>query len=243
MSTDIQFTNSGVTVIIIIASPVNSLLISCFTLTLTYLCLFPQKLCLQPCLFVFGCRVINLEHLQRAILFHSESCLKSCNILMFWPQLGICGSWKGSADSHSASSYRQCSPGADTDTALIIQTSARQQKKIEAMFFLFVGSQSAVYLPHRNSAFQSDPHLSGISSFSLTDVSCSHLSANTFDNSFLCTTWPLNKFPRALLHLSTFLGILNLCVCVFYDILNPSVNKHGFVCRKETGSSDIEMFD
>lgn len=155
-----------------------------FSVDHLFIYLFPQKLC--PCVFAFGCSVINLEHLQRAILFHSESCLESCNILMFWAQLGIWGSWKGSADSHSASSYRLRSPGADTDTVLIIQTSVRQQKEIEATFFfcLFSGSQSAVYLPHSKSAFQPDTHLSGIASFSPTDVSRSHLSAETFDNSF-----------------------------------------------------------
>lgn len=139
----------------------------------------PFCLCLDAVLLIWNiCR--------ERYFFHSENCLKSCNFLMLWVQLGICGSWKGSADSHSTLSYRLCSPAADSHTSLIIQTSARQQKEIEATFFLFFfsGSQSGFYLPYRNLASQSDLYLPAVTSVSFMDISCSHLSAETFDNSF-----------------------------------------------------------
>lgn len=107
------------TVISVTAITISLYYFLCLTLTLacflwTAVCWFPPKLDHRPRLRVFGCCVINLEHLQTVILFYSGNCLRSCSILMFWAQLGICAGWKGSADMHSASCYRLCSPRADT---------------------------------------------------------------------------------------------------------------------------------
>lgn len=185
--------------------------------------LFTQKLC--PCVFAFGCSVINLEHLQRAIWFHSESCLESCNILMFWAQLGIWGRWKGSADSHSASSYRLRSPRADTDTVLIIQTSARKQKEIEATFFfcfflavnllctfhivnqLFSQTltflESLLFLPQTSAALIYQPR---------------HLTTHFLQE---LATKQVSPSIVALINHSWILHFL----CIFCDIVNRSVNK------------------
>lgn len=69
-----------------------------------------------------------------------------------------------SSDSRSASSYGLCSLRTDSDTASIIQTSARQQKEIDAMFFslLFLSTQSGVYLPCESLLIHSNLHFKGI---------------------------------------------------------------------------------
>lgn len=112
------------------------------------------------------------------------------------------------ADLHSTSSYRLYSSRTGADTALIIQTSVRQQKDTEAFFFFF-GSQCAIYLPWSSSTFQSDPHLSEITS--LSAHRCQPLTfffSQDTGNSFYWRSWPADKSPGASLHLSTFLGIL-----------------------------------
>lgn len=69
------------------------------------------------------------KHMQTAELFHCWDSQKRCIIVMSLAQMEMRGSWKGRAESHSASTYRQCSPTTDTGTALNIHTSSRQQEK------------------------------------------------------------------------------------------------------------------
>lgn len=181
----------------------------------------PSCVCLDAVLLIWNiCR--------ERLFFHSENCLKSCNILMFGAQRGICGSWKGNADSHSTLSYRLCSPAADSHTSLIIQTSARRQKEIEAkyiFFFFFSGSQSGFYLPHRNlascSSLPSCNHFCFLHGRQLLSFISRDIRQLIF-----CRRWPPNKFPWALLHLSTFGGYyVCVCLCVFRDIINRCVRK------------------
>lgn len=105
-------------------------------------------------------------------------------------------------------SYRlSASPRAHADTALIIQTSARQQKEIEAkFFFIFSGSQSAVYLPRSSSV---GPHLPGI---------LQTLIYHTFDNSFLFS---------AVGHSTTFPE----CFCCTYHRCKKTTT-HGYLCKQ-----------
>lgn len=88
---------------------------------------------------------------------------------------------------------------------------------------LFFGSLSAFTLHD----FQLDPHLSGITSFLLTDGSCSHLSAETFDRSFLAT-----KQLSVHSHLPIFREHY-VFASVVYDILNSCANKDLSGCIKQ----------
>lgn len=88
---------------------------------------------------------------------------------------------------------------------------------------LFFGSLSAFTFHD----FQLDPHLSGITSFLLTDGGCSHLSAETFDRSFLAT-----KQLSVHSHLSIFREHY-VFASVVYDILNYCANKDLSGCIKQ----------
>lgn len=68
---------------------------------------------------VSSCCVINLKLLEQRQTDRQRYYFCLEKVATFWCcslSWGICESWKGSADSHSASSYSPCSPGADTDT-------------------------------------------------------------------------------------------------------------------------------
>lgn len=152
--------------------------------------------------------------------------------LMCWFSDGNVEVKKASSYSQAASSYRLSSPGADTDTALIIQTSVRRQKRDWGEIFFGSRSHCLPCTQQLSFSVRPSPFRNHCFIFSPTDVSSTHLSAQTFDNFFFsCRSWPENKCPpptpppHALLRLSTFLGILNnVCVCILW-YLKPSVNK------------------
>lgn len=93
---------------------------------------FLRRLCVY--LWLRLCLDAEWAFSQRDISFWKHR--RSCKVPMCLAQLGICGSWKGSAALHSTSPYRRCSPKADVP--LIIQTSAKQQRGWSSKLFIFI---------------------------------------------------------------------------------------------------------
>lgn len=135
-----------------------------------------QRLSLQCCSCMPASEFshFHLEDLQKKNkqkkTFSSKNRLKMLCQSDLEAELGIWGSWKGSW----APSYRLCSPGADTGTHLIIQTPAKHQKEIEAvfLFFFFLAVlHSARYLPTEEWPITSPESSAAV-----------------------CRPWPLNEF-------------------------------------------------